>query len=85
MEDILDIWYWRYKVVIFDEIENCEKTIGGITVGYTMADAVTTIEKNYGENLVRLEYLEAIVDGILDFETAADHNWDITADKGLLL
>ena len=84
MEDILDIWYWKYKVTIFNDVENCEKTTSGITIGHTMADAVATIEKHYGNDLVRLEYLEAIVDGILDFETAADYNWDITANKGLL-
>lgn len=82
MENILDIWYWRYKITIFNDIENCEKTTSGITIGCTMTDAVETIEKYYGSALVRLEYLEAIVDGILDFDTAADYNWDITAEKG---
>lgn len=76
-----DIWYWRYKVVIFDDAENCEHITSGITVGYTMADAVTTIEKYYGNALVRLEYLETVVDGILDFDTANDYGWDVTAEK----
>lgn len=76
-----DIWYWKYKIVIFDDAENCEHTTGGITVGHTMADAVATIEKYYGDVLVRLEYLEAIVDDILDFDIAGDYGWKVTAEK----
>lgn len=77
------IWYWKYKITIFDEIENCEHTASGITIGRTMADAVATIEKYYGDALVKLEYLEGIIDDILDFDTAIDYGWEVAAEKNL--
>ena len=78
-----DIWYWKYTVAIFDDIENYERVISGITVGHTMADAVATIEGYYGNALVRLEYLESIVDDILEFGVASDYGWEVTAEKNL--
>ena len=78
-----DTWYWNYTVAIFDDIENYERVISGITVGRTMADAVATIEEHYGNALVRLEYLESIVDDILEFNVANDYGWEVTAEKNL--
>lgn len=71
-------WFWKYTVTLFDDEYS---TVVGITIGDTMAQAVEALEKYYGSSLVSLNYLEAIVDGVLDFTTAKEYGWDIEVYK----
>lgn len=66
-----EVWYYEYTVEVFDEINRKEERRSGVVPAKSMSDAVAQLEKYYGCELMSLEMLKPITEGILfDFQEA---------------
>ena len=66
------IWYWEYQLKIWDEYnyEEGEEVIHcGVVAADSMTEAMKQIENYYGDDIIELQMLKPIVEGmVFDFE-----------------
>ena len=57
--------WFKYKVVWWCEVEDKDLTAYGITCGESYVEAMTNIEKHFGDTIQSIEHLEMIGDFFL--------------------
>ena len=65
------IWYWEYQLKVWDEYnyEEGEEVVHcGVVAADSMTEAMQQIENYYGNDIIELQMLRPIVEGIFDFE-----------------
>ena len=60
-----EYWYYEYQVKIWDECDNKEEIRSGVVPAVSMADAAKEIEGYYGDEIMELQMLKAITDGMV--------------------
>lgn len=65
-------WYWEYQLKIWDEIDDKEETRSGVVAADTITEAMKEIEDYYGDEIMEVQMLKAITDGVFDFQYAME-------------
>jgi len=76
-----DIWFWYYEIKFWDELEKGYKYPSGIVAGSTIADAMNSLYKEYGEGLEDVYALRALTENVFEFDSTKyldNFNWTIS-------
>ena len=76
------VWYWEYQLKIWDEIDNKEEIRSGVVAADTITEAMKEIEDYYGDEIVEVQMLKAITDGVFEFQyVMEDTDFDFVISK----
>ena len=76
------VWYWEYQLKIWDEIDNKEKIRSGVVAADTITEAMKEIEDYYGDEIMEVQMLKAITDGVFEFQhVMEDTDFDFVIGK----
>ena len=76
------VWYWEYRLKIWDEIDNKEEIRSGVVAADTITEAMKEIEDYYGDEIMEVQMLKAIVDGVFEFQNVMeDTGFDFVISK----
>lgn len=62
------MWYWEYQLQFWDEIDKKETTRSGLVAANTITEAMQEIEKYYGDEIMEIQMLKPITDGLFEFQ-----------------
>lgn len=66
-----EVWYYQYKVVLFDSDKCKEEIVNGIVPGTSFSDVVQKLESFYGNEIFNITTLKAVFEGeVFEFEYA---------------
>lgn len=68
------MWYWEYRLKIWDEIDAKEEIRCGIVTGNEITDAMKELYDYYGDEIMEVQMLKAIIDGVFDFQYAMEED-----------
>jgi len=63
------VWYWEYQLKIWDEIDSKEEIRSGVVAADTITEAMKEIEDYYGDEILEVQMLKAITDGVFEFQS----------------
>ena len=66
------MWYWEYQVKIWTGDK--EEIRSGLVTGRTFSKAMKKIENYYTNELMEIQMLKAIVDGLFEFQRVMKDN-----------
>lgn len=76
------VWYWEYQLKIWDEIDNKEEIRSGVVAADTITEAMKEIEDYYGDEIMEVQMLKAITDGVFEFQyVMEDTDFDFVISK----
>ena len=76
------IWYWEYQLKIWDEIDSKEEIRSGVVAADTITEAMKEIEDYYGDEIMEVQMLKAITDGVFEFQyVMEDTDFDFVISK----
>ena len=76
------VWYWEYQLKIWDEIDSKEEIRSGVVAADTITEAMKEIEDYYGDEIVEVQMLKAITDGVFEFQyVMEDTDFDFVISK----
>lgn len=76
------VWYWEYQLKIWDEIDNKEEIRSGVVAADTITEAMKEIEDYYGDEIIEVQMLKAITDGVFEFQyVMEDTDFDFVISK----
>ena len=76
------VWYWEYQLKIWDEIDNKEEIRSGVVAADTITEAMKEIEDYYGDEIMEVQMLKAITDGVFEFQyVMEDPDFDFVISK----
>ena len=76
------IWYWEYQLKIWDEIDSKEEILSGVVAADTITEAMKEIEDYYGDEIMEVQMLKAITDGVFEFQyVMEDTDFDFVISK----
>ena len=76
------VWYWEYQLKIWDEIDSKEEIRSGVVAADTITEAMKEIEDYYGDEIMEVQMLKAITDGVLEFQyVMEDPDFDFVISK----
>ena len=76
------VWYWEYQLKIWDEIDNKEEIRSGVVAVNTITEAMKEIEDYYGDEIMEVQMLKAITDGVFEFQyVMEDTDFDFVISK----
>ena len=76
------VWYWEYQLKIWDEIDSKEKIRSGVVAANTITEAMKGIEDYYGDEIMEVQMLKAITDGVFEFQyVMEDTDFDFVISK----
>lgn len=76
------IWYWEYQLKVFDEIDDKEEICSGVVAASTITEAMKEIEHYYGDEIMEVQMLKSITDGVFDFQDVMeDTDFDFVISK----
>lgn len=76
------VWYWEYQLKIWDEIDNKEEIRSGVVAADTITEAMKEIEDYYGDEIMEVQMLKAITDGVFDFQSVMEYtDFDFVISK----
>lgn len=76
------VWYWEYQLKIWDEIDSKEEIRSGVVVADTITEAMKEIEDYYGDEIMEVQMLKAITDGVFEFQyVMEDTDFDFVISK----
>ena len=76
------VWYWEYQLKIWDEIDNKEEIRSGVVAADTITEAMKGIEDYYGDEIMEVQMLKAITDGVFEFQyVMEDTDFDFVISK----
>lgn len=76
------VWYWEYQLKILDEIDNKEEIRSGVVAADTFTEAMKEIEDYYGNEIMEVQMLKAIVDGAFEFQNVMENtDFDFVISK----
>lgn len=76
------VWYWEYQLKIWDEIDSKEEIRSGVVTADTITEAMKEIEDYYGDEIMEVQMLKAITDGVFEFQyVMEDTDFDFVISK----
>ena len=76
------VWYWEYQLKIWDEIDSKEEIRSGVVAADTITEAMKEIEDYYGDEIMEVQMLKAITDGVFEFQyVMEDTDFDFVITK----
>ena len=76
------VWYWEYQLKIWDEIDSKEEIRSGVVAADTITEAMKEIEDYYGDEIMEVQILKAIADGVFEFQyVMEDTDFDFVISK----
>lgn len=77
-----EVWYWEYQLKIWDDVDDKEEIRSGVVAADTITEAMKEIEDYYGDEIMEVQMLKAITDGVFEFqEVMEDHDFDFVISK----
>ena len=77
-----NVWYWEYQLKIWDEIDSKEEIRSGVVAADTITEAMKEIEDYYGDEIIEVQMLKAITDGVFEFQyVMEDPDFDFVISK----
>ena len=77
-----EVWYWEYQLKIWDETDDKEEIRSGVVAADTITEAMKEIEDYYGDEIMEVQMLKAITDGVFEFQEAMeDTDFDFVISK----
>ena len=77
-----EVWYWEYQLKIWDEIDEKEEMRSGVVAADTITEAMKEIEDYYGDEIMEVQMLKAITDGVFEFQyVMGDPDFDFVISK----
>ena len=77
-----EVWYWEYQLKIWDEIDSKEEIRSGVVAADTITEAMKEIEDYYGDEIMEVQMLKAITDGVFEFQyVMEDSDFDFVISK----
>lgn len=77
-----EIWYYEYIIKVWDEIDKKEEIRSGVVVADTITEAMKEIEDYYGDEIMEVQMLKAITDGVFEFQyVMEDTDFDFVISK----
>ena len=76
------VWYWEYQLKIWDDIDEKEEIRSGVVAANTITEAMKEIEDYYGDEIMEVQMLKAITDGVFEFQDVMeDTDFDFVISK----
>lgn len=76
------VWYWEYQLKIWDEIDSKEEIRSGVVAADTITEAMKEIEDYYDDEIMEVQMLKAITDGVFEFQyVMEDTDFDFVISK----
>lgn len=76
------VWYWEYQLKTWDEIDSKEEIRSGVVAADTITEAMKKIEDYYGDEIMEVQMLKAITDGVFEFQyVMEDTDFDFVISK----
>lgn len=76
------VWYWEYQLKIWDEIDSKEEIRSGVVAADTITEAMKEIEDYYGDEIMEVQMLKAITDGVFEFQNVMEYtDFDFVISK----
>ena len=76
------VWYWEYQLKIWDETDDKEEIRSGVVAADTITEAMKEIEDYYGDEIMEVQVLKAITDGVFEFQCVMeDTDFDFVISK----
>ena len=77
-----EVWYWEYQLKIWDEIDSKEEIRSGVVAADTITEAMKEIGDYYGDEIMEVQMLKAITDGVFEFQDVMeDTDFDFVISK----
>ena len=77
-----EVWYWEYQLKIWNEFDEKEEMRSGIVAADTITEAMKEIEDYYGDEIMEVQMLKAITDGVFEFQyVMEDPDFDFVISK----
>lgn len=77
-----EVWYWEYQLKIWDETDDKEEIRSGVVAADTITEAMKEIEDYYGDEIMEVQMLKAITDGVFEFQDVMeDTDFDFVISK----
>ena len=77
-----EVWYWEYQLKIWDEVYDKEEIRSGVIAANTITEAMKEIEDYYGDEIMEVQMLKAITDGVFEFQCVMeDTDFDFVISK----
>ena len=77
-----EVWYWEYQLKIWDDVDDKEEIRSGVVAADTITEAMKEIEDYYGDEIVEIQMLKAITDGVFEFQyVMEDPDFDFVISK----
>ena len=76
------VWYWEYQLKIWDDVDDKEEIRSGVVAADTITEAMKEIEDYYGDEIMEVQMLKAITDGVFEFQyVMEDPDFDFVISK----
>ena len=76
------VWYWEYQLKTWNEIDRKEEIRSGVVTADTFTEAMKEIEDYYGDEIMEVQMLKSITDGVFDFQyVMEDTDFDFIINK----
>lgn len=77
-----EVWYWEYQLKIWDDVDDKEEIRSGVVAADTITEAMKEIEDYYGDEIIEVQMLKAITDGVFEFQyVMEDSDFDFVISK----
>ena len=77
-----NVWYWEYQLKIWDETDDKEEIRSGVVAADTITEAMKEIEDYYCDEIMEVQMLKAITDGVFEFQwVMEDTDFDFVISK----
>lgn len=77
-----DFWYYEYIIKIWDDDKDREISRAGILYADSFVSAMQELDNYYGDEIMEIQMLKAITDGVFDFQyVAEDSDFDFTINR----
>ena len=77
-----EVWYWEYQLKIWDDVDDKEEIRSGVVAADTITEAMKEIEDYYGDEIMEVQMLKAITDGVFEFQLVMeDTDFDFVISK----
>lgn len=76
------VWYWEYQLKIWNEVDSKEEIRSGVVAADTITEAMQEIEGYYGDEIMEVQMLKSITDGVFEFQyVMEDTDFDFVISK----
>ena len=77
-----EVWYWEYQLKIWDDVDDKEEIRSGVVAADTITEAMKEIEDYYRDEIMEVQMLKAITDGVFEFQCVMeDTDFDFVISK----